>query len=132
MIDELLVKYYAGETSVDEQRLLSELLSHNSDPRYDADRRLICPLHGYMPDFGRMARRATRSHEVRFMRWGVAAASACVILIAATIMLRKPAAAPVESDLTVAEATEQTRMALMMISDAFERGFQELDNLNEL
>lgn len=133
MIDELLEKYYAGETSRREEILLSELLSRNSDPRYDADRRLVCPLHRPMPDFGKMARTASRRRfEFKPLQWGIVAASVCALIVAAGYIFREPAMPSVESDLTVAEATEQTRVALMMISDAFERGFQELDNLNDL
>lgn len=133
MIDELLEKYYAGETSRREEILLAELLSRNSDPRYDADRRLICPLHRPMPDFGRMAGRASRRRfEFKPLQWGVVAASVCALIVAAGYIFREPAMPTIESDLTVAEAAEQTRVALMMISDAFERGFDELDNLNDL
>lgn len=133
MIDELLEKYYTGETSRREDLLLAELLRGNPDPRYDADRRLVCPLHRPMPDFGKMARKASRRRfEFKPMRWGVVAASVCALIVAAGYIFREPALPSVEPDMTVAEATEQTRLALMMISDAFERGFQELDNLNDL
>ena len=131
MIDKLLDKYYAGETSREEEMRLAELLSRNADPRYDADRRLICPLHAPMPDFGEMARRASRRREFAPLRWTSVAASVAIVLIAASSLLRRPAPTP-ETDITVAEATEQTRLALMMFSDAFDRGFQELDKLNDL
>ena len=131
MIDKLLDKYYAGKTSREEEARLAELLSRNADPRYDADRRLICALHPPMPDFGEMARKASRRREFVTLRWISVAASVAVILIAASSLLRQPAST-VESEMTVAEATEQTRLALMMFSDAFDRGFQELDKLNDL
>lgn len=133
MIDELLEKYYAGETSRREEILLAELLIDNPDPCYDADRRLVCPLHRSMPDFGKMARMASRRRfEFKPLQWGVVAASVCVLIVAAGYIFREPPMPSVEPEMTVAEATEQTRLALMMISDAFERGFQELDNLNDL
>ena len=131
MIDKLLDKYYAGETSREEESRLAELLSRNTDPRYDADRRFICGLHRPMPDFGEMARKASRRREFIPLRWISVAASVAVILIAASSLLRQPSP-EVESEITVAEATEQTRLALMMFSDAFDRGFQELDKLNDL
>lgn len=131
MMDKLLDKYYAGETSREEEARLAELLSRNTDPRYEADRRLICALHGPMPDFGEMARSASRRREFMPLRWVSVAASVAVVLIAASSLLRQPART-METEMTVADATEQTRLALMMFSDAFDRGFQELDKLNDL
>lgn len=131
MINELLEKYYAGETSREEETRLAELLSRNDDPRYDADRRLICALHGPMPDFGAMACKASHRREFAPLRWASVAASVAIVLIAASSLLRRPSTT-METEMTVADATEQTRLALMMFSDAFDRGFQELDKLNDL
>ncbi len=131
MIDKLLDKYYAGETSRKEETRLAELLSQNTDPRYDADRRLICTLHSPLPDFGKMARRASRRRMFTPMKWVSVAASVAIVLIAASSLFRQPAPT-METEMTVAEATEQTRLALMMFSDAFDRGFEELDKLNDL
>lgn len=134
-MDKLLDKYYEGLTSSEEEQLLAEMLRRNSDPRYDADRRLICGLYGPMPDFGAMADRASRRRvTLPVVKWLSAAASVAIVFFSAVMLFRsEPTAAPeVAQDMTVEEAAEQTRMALMLFAQAFDRGCDEINKLQDL
>ncbi len=138
MIDLLLYKYYNGETSREEESLLADLLRANSDPRYEADRKLICPLNPKLPDFGAMADKASKP---RFLISGrvikvVASVAVCVACGALALMMtnRHDPATPevIAQEMTVEEAAEQTEMAFMIFSAAFNRGYEEIENLEQL
>ena len=135
MIDLLLYKYYNGETSKEEESQLAELLRNNSDPRYDADRRLICPLNPKLPDFGAMADKASKPRfqlSRRIMRY--VASVAVVVAFGALVMVISNNSQPavdntMAHEMTVEEATEQAEMAFMLFSTAINRGYEQIENL---
>lgn len=132
MIDKLLDRYYAGMTSREEEKHLAELLIQNTEPRYDADRRIICALNRTMPDFGVMAVRASQRRLLMPLRWFAAAASVAIVLIAGSSLFKSEPVDVVAHEMTVEEATEQTYMALTMMSNAFDRGYDKINKLNDL
>ncbi|MDE6278766.1 MAG: hypothetical protein K2M05_02225 [Paramuribaculum sp.] len=135
MIDLLLYKYYNGETSKEEESQLAELLRNNSDPRYEADRRLICPLNPKLPDFGAMADKASKPRfqlSRRIMRY--VASVAVVVAFGALVMVISNNSQPavdntMAHEMTVEEATEQAEMAFMLFSTAINRGYEQIENL---
>ena len=130
MIDRLLDKFYAGETSPSEEQELLRLLRASNDPKYDADRRTLDSLSPEMPDFRAMARRVTKTRRPALWRNLSIAASVAIVLIAGGSLLRRQPAA--EETLTVDEAREQTIMALMTLTEGIDKGYTEILKLQDL
>lgn len=134
MINELLEKFYKGETSQHEERQLLELLENTSEQKYQADLRLLRSLHAEMPDFATMAQRASRSKSKKLL-WLPrleAAAAAVIIFAAAGAYFHRPAAATYPQELTVEQAREKTILALTALSNGVNRGYEEIEKLSNL
>ena len=129
MIDKLLDKFYAGETSRSEEQELLRLLQASNDPKYAADLQTLRALSPEMPDFEEMARKATATRRFTLWRKLSIAASVAIVLIAGGSLLRRQ---PAEETLSVEEAREQTIMALMTLSDGLDKGYSEILKLQDL
>ena len=129
MIDKLLDKFYAGETSRSEEQELLRLLRASDDPKYALDLQTLESLSPEIPDFADMARKATKTGHFRLWRNRSIAASVAIILLAGSSLMRKQ---PVEETLSVEEAREQTIMALMTLSDGLDKGYSEILKLQDL
>ncbi|MDE6536265.1 MAG: hypothetical protein K2K82_09720 [Muribaculaceae bacterium] len=131
MIDELLTKFYNGETSPAEERQLLRLLEENQSAEHQADIRLLRTLCAEMPDFQAMAAKASAPRRVNWLRrLSVAAAVAILFAAAGTFFFRPvPQPAPVAEEITIDQARETTIMALTAYNDAITRSLDKLNNL---
>lgn len=139
MIDELLEKFYNGETTQKEEQQLLDLLERNPDPNHEADLKLLRSLNARMPDFGEMAFKAsgmTSGVKPRKFKWLLrfkAAAAAIIFFVAAAGYFFGPTHAVMDQrELTVDEAREQTIMAITALSDGVNRCLDKLEKLNDL
>lgn len=123
---ELLEKYYRGETSLEEERLLADRLA--SDPTDDelllsalADLRAAEAAQKRLEQRFAPAARPTLRRRPRLLTWPRAAA-ACVIVAACCAALMRPAPAPApapaEEELTLEEARIYMDRAMAMLDDA--------------
>ena len=129
MINELLTKFYNGETSPAEEHQLLSLLEENPTPEHEADRRLLRALCAPMPDFSAMAEKAsavTPRRIIRFPRIRIAAAVAILLAAVGSFLLKSPQP---QEDLTIDQARETTIMALTAYNDAITRSLDKLNNL---
>ncbi len=135
MINELLEKFYNGETTQKEEQQLLDLLERNPDSDHEADLRLLRSLNAPMPDFGKMAFMAS-GMKPRKLHWLMrleAAAAAIIIFAAAGGVFFGPTYAVMnQRELTVDEAREQTILAITALSDGVNRGLDRLEKLNKL
>lgn len=128
MINELLSKFYNGETSPAEERQLLSLLEENPTPEHEADRRLLRALCAPMPDFSAMAEKASAQSPqrvIRFYRLRVAAAIA-ILLTAAGAFFYSPKP---QEDISLDRARETTIMALSAYNKAINHSLDKLNNL---
>lgn len=131
MIDELLTKFYNGETSPAEERQLLRLLEESPCAEHQADLRLLRTLCAEMPDFRVMARKAAAPRRVNWLRRLSVAAAVAILLAAAGTFFLRPVKqpAPVAEEITLDQARETTIMALTAYNDAMTRGLEKLNNL---
>lgn len=139
MINELLEKFYNGETTLKEEQQLLDLLERNPDPNHEADLKLLRSLNAPMPDFGEMALMAsgtTSGVKPRNLQWLLrfeAAAAAVIFFVAAGgYFFGSTYAVMNQRELTVDEAREQTILAITALSDGVNRGLNQLEKLNNL
>ncbi|MDE7336062.1 MAG: hypothetical protein K2N10_07120 [Muribaculaceae bacterium] len=139
MINELLEKFYNGETTLKEEQLMLDLLERNPDPNREADLRLLRALNAPMPDFDEMIFNAKgMSPEVkpRRLRWLLrfeAAAAAVIFFVAAGSYFFGSAPAVMnQRELTVDESREQAIWAITALSDGVNRSLNQLEKLNNL
>lgn len=139
MINELLEKFYNGETTLKEEQQLLNLLERNPDPNHEADLKLLRLLNAPMPDFGEMAVKAqdmTSGMKPRRLLWLLrleAAAAAVILFVAAGgYFFGSTHAVMNQRELTVDEAREQTILAITALSDGVNRGLNQLEKLNNL
>lgn len=139
MINELLEKFYNGETTLKEEQQLLDLLERNPDPNHEADLKLLRSLNAQMPDFGEMALKAsgtTSGMKPRRLQWLLrfeAAAAAVIFFVAAGgYFFGSTHAVMNQRELTVDEAREQTILAITALSDGVNRGLNQLEKLNNL
>ena len=93
MINELLTKFYNGETSPAEESRLLRLLEENPSPEHEADLRLLRTLCAGMPDFRAMAERASAAAPKRVIRFAhirIAAAAAILLAVVGGFFLQSP------------------------------------------
>lgn len=130
MINELLNKFYSGETTPAEERRLLRLLEENPSAKHEADLRLLRTLCAEMPDFRAMAAKASESAASKRINWVPRlriAAAVAILIAAAGSFLIKPTQQ--QEELTVDQARETTIMALTAYNDAITRGLDKLNNL---
>ncbi len=139
MINELLEKFYNGETTQKEEQQLLDLLENNFDSAHEADLKLLRSLNAPMPDFNEMALKASGMNsgiKPRRLQWLLrleAAAAAIIMVVAAGSYLFGPTyAVKNQRELTVDEAREQTIFAITALSNGVNRGFDSLEKLNNL
>lgn len=134
MINELLEKFYNGETTRQEERELLNLLEQNPEQQYQANLRLLRSLHAEMPDFGAMAQIAsqTKSKKLLWLPRLEAVAAAIVVFAAAGAYFHRPAMDVYPQEMTVEQAREKTILALTALSNGVNRGYEEIEKLNEL
>lgn len=134
MINELLEKFYNGDTTSQEERQLLELLENTSEQKYQADLKLLRSLHAEMPDFGDMAQIAsqTKPNKLSCLPRLEAAAAAVIIFAAAGAYFHRPVVDVYPQELTVEQAREKTILALTALSNGVNRGYEEIEKLNDL
>ena len=148
-IKDLIEKYYAGSTSLEEEKMLRDYFRGAIHPASDpnegeegVDRMVISAL-GDCPDFGAMAEKACGEEAetagqkpsvwVRARRWYAAASVALLVGIGATAMwLNTPPPVQSEPEMTVAEATEHTRRALTLFANAVNRSRQSVRHADSM
>lgn len=128
MINELLTKFYNGETSPAEERQLLSLLEENPTPEHEADRRLLRALCAPMPDFSAMAQKASAQSPqrvIRFYRLRIAAAIAILLTAAGAFFYSHKT----QEDISLDRARETTIMALSAYNKAINHSLDKLNNL---
>ena len=138
-IKRLIDRYYAGLTSLEEEKRLREYFNRsippeslNADDEEMAADEMVFNALGDCPDFGAMAEKASEENPpmeerkaslwARTKRWRVAASVALIAGAGVTAMwIHTPPAVESEPGMTVAEATEHTRRALTLFANAVNR-----------
>lgn len=139
----LLARYYAAETTPQEESRLRELLTAPGLPdEFVPDREMMLSVEAIQPPVGfgqRLADRIDtlaassaspvvkarrRPRRVVLLRW--CAAAAAVIIIAVTAFTRVPSATATPTPLTPEETYEQMEMALTLFSETISKGYAAL------
>lgn len=137
----LLDRYYAAETSADEERRLRELLSDPALPEvYAPDRDMMLSISAAAVPVGFEQRlsdkidaltatpSAVPEHHVRsrlpWLGWSAAAAVGIIVVI--TAFTRLPSTTPAPQPLTPEETYRQVEMALMLFSETINKGYSAL------
>ena len=135
-MNELLAKFYNGETTLKEEQLLLDLLEQNPDSKHEADLRLLRALNAPMPDFDQMAFKASGVKQRRKFQWLLrleAAAAVVIFFVAAGSYFFGSAPAVMnQRELTVDESREQAILAITALSDGVNRSLNQLEKLNNL
>lgn len=140
---ELLDRYYAAEITTDEERCLLRLLSDPGLPEeFRPDRKMIGTMTALSPsdDFeirlsakidalsskeNNRTRKTANLRRSNILQWCVTAAA--VLLIAVATLTRISSPAPQPTPLTPEETYEQATMALMVFSDALNKGYAAIE-----
>lgn len=139
-LQSLLDRYYAGETSADDERQLRELLAHPDLPaQFEADREMMGHIATLLPpeDFekrisgqiDRLAANGTSHRRVMTFRWSAAAAVILIIGLGFSFFSNNPQP---ETQMTPEEAYAQTEMALELFAKTLNKGYAEIDKAEKV
>ena len=140
---DMLDRYYAAETTPDEEKHLLDLLSDTDLPEeFLPDRESLSSMASLLPHDGferRLSERldslasketdksqkTVKPHSASVIQWFMTAAAA--MLIAVTALTRIATPTPHPTPLTPEETYEQATMALMVFSDALNKGYAAIE-----
>lgn len=136
-IKSLLAKYYAGDSTLNEERIIREYFSESAvDPELETDRAVSAAMTGPVeaPEKlradiekaidGRAVKEVKRRLRPRYSR--IAAAAAVLVLaIAASVHFLD--SKPAQPEMTPEEAREHTLMALTLLTKTVRKGYSAMD-----
>lgn len=136
-IKSLLSKYYSGDSTLDEERLIREYFAGAAtDPELETDRMVFAAMAETVkaPDSLREAvekhveQESVKEIKKRLRpRYGRIAAAAAVLLAAVTVSVHY-LGRPSEPTLTPEEAREHTVMALTLLTKTMKKGYTAVEN----
>lgn len=136
-IKSLLEKYYAGESSLDEERILREYFAESEvDPELETDSRVFAAMAepAETPESLRAAiEKSIDEHAVKEVkrrlrpRYSRIAAAAAVVVLAITASIHFLGGKPAQPEMTPEEAREHTLMALTLLTKTVKKGYTAME-----
>ena len=138
-IEELLVRYYDGETNEAEEKELKEFFAQADIPAHllaETPEGLESKLSGLIDEWDTHERRSTKIKKhtrIIHLQWVGSIAASLLILFSVGMYLYKPYTPPTPQDTcsSPTEAYAEAQKALFMFSSALNKGVQQMETVHE-
>ena len=135
-IEQLLVRYYDGETNEAEEKELKKFFAQEDIPAHLLAEGLESKLSGLIDEWDTRERRTMKiKKRTRIIRlqWMGSIAASLLLLFSVGMYLYKPYTSPTPQDTCAspAEAYAEAQKALLMFSSALNKGVQQVETVHE-